>query len=86
MMAAGIMYQEDAYVVLASDQPEEVILMAAELQAKLEAVLADLDPLPRELEKFTSRADQARHLMETGCELDLGPGAYLQWYVVRLEK
>jgi hypothetical protein len=44
------------------------------------------EDLPRDLQRFTELEDQARHLMETACELDMEPGQYLQWYVVRLEK
>nr|WP_245788868.1 MULTISPECIES: chlororespiratory reduction protein 7 [Spirulina] len=86
MMADSIMYQEDAYVVLESGQPEQVILTAEELLTKLEEVLATLDHVPRDLQRFAPRSAQAKHLMETSCEIDLGPGDYLQWYVVRLEK
>jgi hypothetical protein len=57
------------------------------LLEKLKPLLAERqDDLPPDLEKFTDLEAQARHLMETSCELDVGPGQYLQWYVVRLEK
>jgi hypothetical protein len=80
------MFQEDAYVVLETNQPEE-ILTPAELLEKLKAVLSQRqDDLPRDLQKFTSVEEQAQSLMETACELDVGPEGYLQWYVVRLEK
>jgi hypothetical protein len=80
------MYQEDAFVVLETNQPEQ-FLTPAELLEKLKAILATRqDDLPRDLQKFTSVEEQAQYLMETSCELDVGPGEYLQWYVVRLEK
>lgn len=80
------MYQEDAFVVLQSDQPEE-LLSPEELLAKLEGILQSRqEDLPRELQKFDSLKEQAQYLMENFCEFDLGPGQYLQWYVVRLEK
>jgi hypothetical protein len=80
------MFQEDAYVVLETNQPEE-ILTPQELLEKLKAVLNQRqDDLPRDLQKFTSVEEQAQYLMETACELDVGPEGYLQWYVVRLEK
>jgi hypothetical protein len=85
-MADRIMYQEDAYVVLDSTQPEQEILTAAELQAKLIALIPQLDELPRDVQKFSSVEAQAAHLLTNYCELDVGPGNYLQWYVVRLEK
>lgn len=85
-MPDSIMFQEDAYVVLETNQPEQ-ILSAEELLDKLEAVLSQRqDDLPRDLQKFTSVEEQAKYLMETSCELDVGPEGYLQWYVVRLEK
>ena len=85
-MPDSIMFQEDAYVVLETNQPEQ-ILSAEELLEKLKAILSQRqDDLPRDLQKFTSVEEQAKYLMETSCELDVGPEGYLQWYVVRLEK
>ena len=85
-MPDSIMYQEDAYVVLEPDQPEQ-ILMPDELLEKLKAVLADRqDDLPQDLQPFATVDEQAKFLMETACEFDVGPNSYLQWYVVRLEK
>jgi hypothetical protein len=85
-MPDSLMYQQDAYVVLEPDRPEE-FLTPAELLEKLKAVLVlKPDDLPRELQKFSSVEEQARHLMENYCEFDLAPGQYLQWYAVRLEK
>jgi hypothetical protein len=80
------MFQEDAFVVLETNQPEQ-LLTPAELLEKLKAILATRqDDLPRDLQKFTSVEEQAQYLMDTSCELDVGPGEYFQWYVVRLEK
>ncbi|MFN9401257.1 MAG: chlororespiratory reduction protein 7, partial [Dolichospermum sp.] len=28
----------------------------------------------------------AQYLLNTSCNLDVGPGKYLHWYAVRLEK
>jgi hypothetical protein len=85
-MPDSIMFQEDAYVVLETNQPEQ-ILSPEELLEKLKGVLSQRqDDLPRDLQKFTSVEEQAKYLMETSCELDVGPEGYLQWYVVRLEK
>ncbi|HAA33412.1 MAG TPA: chlororespiratory reduction protein 7, partial [Cyanobacteria bacterium UBA8553] len=84
-MPDSIMFQEDAFVVLETNQPEQ-ILTPTELLEKLKAILAtQQDDLPRDLQKFASVEEQAQYLMETSCELDVGPGEYLQWYVVRLE-
>ncbi|NET55831.1 MAG: chlororespiratory reduction protein 7 [Symploca sp. SIO2E6] len=85
-MPDQIMFQEDAYVVLETNQPE-VFLTAAELLEKLKVILAaQQEDLPRELQHLTSVEEQAQYLMENSCELDTEPGEYLQWYVVRLEK
>jgi hypothetical protein len=85
-MPDSIMYQEDAYVVLEPNQPEQ-ILMPEELFEKLKAILQGRqDDLPQELQRFSNLEEQARHLMETACELDVGANGFLQWYVIRLEK
>jgi hypothetical protein len=85
-MPDSIMYQEDAYVLLEPNQPEQ-ILMADELLERLKAVLQERQgDLPQELQRFANVEAQARHLMETACELDVGPGGFLQWFVIRLEK
>ncbi len=85
-MPDSIMYQQDAFVVLEPNQPEQ-FLSAVELLEKFKAILAQRQhDLPRDLQKFSTVEEQAQYLMETSCELDVGPEQYLQWYVVRLEK
>jgi Protein CHLORORESPIRATORY REDUCTION 7 len=85
-MADSIMFSEDAYVLLEPNQPEQ-FLSPEELLDRLKSVLAGRqDDLPRDLQKFSAIEEQAKYLMETSCELDVEPGQYLQWYVVRLEK
>jgi len=85
-MPDPIMYQEDGYVVLESDQPEQ-FLNATELQAKLvDLLLLEEVIIPRELEQFDSTESQAKHLVDNYFELDIGADKYLQWYVVRFEK
>jgi hypothetical protein len=81
------MYQEDNYVVLETDQPEQ-FFTAPELLEKLVSILQgfESEDLPRDLEKFDSVQQQAKYLLDTSCELDVGRGKYLQWYAVRLEK
>ena len=80
------MYQEDGYVVLESDRPEE-FMTSDQLKAKLIDLLSIEDAIvPRELEQFDSVSEQAQHLLANYFELDIGTGKYLQWYVVRLEK
>ena len=84
-MPDPLMYQQDVFVVLEPNQPEQ-FLTAAELQEKLKVILSQQQDLPPYLQKFTSVDAQAQYLIDTSCEFDLGPGQYLQWYAVRLEK
>jgi hypothetical protein len=80
------MYQQDAFVVLEPNQPEQ-FLTAAELLEKLKEILTQRQQdLPRELQKFASVEAQAQYLLDTSCEFDVDPGQYLQWYAIRLEK
>lgn len=81
------MYKEDNYVVLETGQSEQ-FLTAPELLEKLQAVLQDvqIEDLPRDLQRLKSVEEQAKSLLDTSCELDVGRGKYLQWYAVRLEK
>ncbi len=85
-MPDSIMYDENHYVVLESNQPEQ-FLTPAELRQKLELILSKRqDDLPRDLQKFSTISQQAEYLINTCCDFDLAPGQYLQWYAVRLEK
>ncbi len=86
-MPDSLMYQQDAFVVLETNQPEQ-FLTAAELLEKLKGILDEFksEDVPHDLQKFDNVETQAQHLIDTGCELDVGPGKYLQWYAVRLEK
>ncbi|MBD2091952.1 chlororespiratory reduction protein 7 [Microcoleus sp. FACHB-1515] len=85
-MPDSIMFSGDGFVVLEPDQPEQ-FLSPTELFDKLKAILADRQAdLPRDLQRFDSIDDQAQYLMESSCELDVGPGQFLQWYVIRTEK
>jgi hypothetical protein len=85
-MPDPLMYQLDTFVVLETNQSEQ-FLTVDELLEKLRNIVAQLqDDLPRDLQKFASIEAQAQYLLDTSCELDLGPGQFLQWYAVRLEK
>ena len=85
-MPDPLMYQQDAFVILESNQPEQ-FLTAAELLEKLKEILTKRQQdLPRELQKFASVEAQAQYLLDTSCDFDVGTGQYLQWYAVRLEK
>ncbi len=86
-MPDSLMYQQDNFVVLETNQPEQ-FLTASELLEKLKIVLQKINfqDLPPDLHKFNSVEAQAQYLIDTSCELDISPGEYLQWYAVRLEK
>ncbi|NJK36604.1 MAG: chlororespiratory reduction protein 7 [Oscillatoriales cyanobacterium RM1_1_9] len=85
-MSNTLMYSEDYFVVLQSGQPEEIIT-AAELLEKLTEVLATCpEALPQDAQRFTTLPEQAQYLLGNYCDLDLGPGEFIQWYAVRLEK
>lgn len=85
-MPDPLMYRQDAFVVLEPNQPEQ-FLSATELLEKLKLILSQKQQdLPQDLQKFTSVDAQAQYLLDTGCEFNLEPGQYLQWYAVRLEK
>lgn len=87
-MPDSLMYEpETHYVILEPDQPDEYYLTTAELLNKLKGTLAKGQVnLPRDLQRFATLEEQAQHLLETYCELELEPGRLLQWYAVRLEK
>ncbi len=85
-MPDSIMYQQDGYVVLEAGKPEQ-LMTEEELLAKLKQVLTLLgEDLPSDVEKITSLEAQAKYLLDNYCELDMGEGGYLQWYVVRWNK
>lgn len=86
-MPDPLMYQEDNFVVLETNQPEQ-ILTASELIEKLKGILEKLklEDIPSDLRTFNSSSDQAKYLLDTSCELDVGIGKYLQWYAIRLSK
>ncbi|RUT01348.1 hypothetical protein DSM106972_068990 [Dulcicalothrix desertica PCC 7102] len=86
-MPNSIMYEEDYFVVLETNQPEQIISVS-ELHEKLKATLLKLnsEDLPNDLRQFDTVEAQVKYLIDTSCELNLSPGEYLQWYAVRLEK
>lgn len=85
-MPDSIMYQGDYFVVLETDRSEQ-FHTPDELRDKLKALLESRpDIRVRELERFSTPEEKAVHLRDNYCELDVGEGEYLQWYVVRLEK
>ena len=58
-----------------------------ELLTKLKEMLSQYaNELPRDLQKFASVEEQAKHLRDDSCEFEVAPGISWQWYAVRLEK
>jgi hypothetical protein len=85
-MPDSLMFNNDAYVVLETNLPEE-ILTPIEMAQKLTVVLEQQgEDLPLELIRFATTAERVQYLLDTSCELNLRPGEYLQWYQIRLEK
>jgi hypothetical protein len=85
-MQNSLMFNNDAYVLLETDKPEE-LLTPVEMFAKLkEIVIKFADDLPIDVQQISGVDRQVQYLLDTSCELDLALGEYLQWYVVRLEK
>ncbi|MBD2595366.1 hypothetical protein BCD64_19105 [Nostoc sp. MBR 210] len=86
-MPDSLMYQQDNFVVLETNQPEQ-FLTASELFEKLKTVLQTINSqdLPPDLQNIESLEARVQYLIDTSCELDVGAGQYLQWYAVRLEK
>ena len=83
-MPDPIMYQEDGYVVLRHDQPEQ-LMEPAEIRAFFQDLFAKQpDLLPSELVSL-SPDEQLTKLLEDYCELEI-PDGFLQWYAVRFEK
>ena len=80
------MFNNEAYVVLETDLPEQ-ILTPAEMSAKLqEIVIKFADDLPIDVRQIDGVNERVKYLLDTSCELNLAPGEYLQWYAIRLEK
>ncbi|AFY44643.1 chlororespiratory reduction protein 7 [Nostoc sp. PCC 7107] len=86
-MPDSLMYQQDNFVVLETNQPEQ-FLTASALFEKLKTVLQTINAqdLPPDLQNIDSLEAKVQYLIDTSCELDIGTGQYLQWYAVRLEK
>lgn len=83
---AHLMYAEDYYVLLETNQPEQ-ILTAAELGDRLAQIIPQIpEQLPPSLDRFENVAEKVHHLIVNYCELTLEDGGYFQWYAVRLEK
>lgn len=85
-MSQSLMYQQDHYVVLETNQPEQ-FLTAVDMKEKLKQVIQTYpDVLDPDVQAIASIDDQAQYLLDNVCELKPEPGQYLQWYAIRLEK
>jgi hypothetical protein len=85
-MSDSLMFNNEAYVVLETNRPEE-LLTPAEMLAKLQQIAIEFpDDLPIDIQKITDPQQRFQALMETSCELYLSSGNHFQWYIVRLEK
>ena len=84
-MTDSLMYQEEHFVVLETNEPEQ-FLTVKELRKKLKSELLQQSQVSRDLQKFASVEEQVQYLIDTSCELDVGRDRFLQWYAVRLEK
>jgi hypothetical protein len=93
-MSDSLMFNNDAYVLLETNQPEQ-LLTPAEMFDKLKEIVINCgEDLPADVRQIGGIEDspeerlrqRVQYLLDTSCELDLAPGEYLQWYAVRLEK
>ncbi|GFE71305.1 chlororespiratory reduction protein 7 [Chroococcus sp. FPU101] len=85
-MVDSIMYQEDYFVVLETEQAEQFFTPEELLDKLKEVIQSQKLDLPTDLKKFSTLEQQAKYLRDNYCELKGDNGQYLQWYVVRLEK
>ena len=83
-MADPLLRELDHYVVLEPAGAER-ILTADETLAWLEGHLRGLAAVPTDLADLADGAARARRLLDTACELELGPGLAISWFAVRLE-
>lgn len=72
-MPDPLMYLQDNYVVLETNQAEQ-FLTASELLEKLKLVVQNIsvEDLPPDVQKIDEVEAQAQYLIDTSCELDLG--------------
>jgi hypothetical protein len=85
-MSDSLMFNNDAYVLLETDRPEQLLTPAEMADRLTEIVVKFADELPQDVQRIGSVEERVRYLLDTSCELDLVPGQYVQWYAVRLEK
>ena len=85
-MSDSLMFNNDAYVVLETNRPEEILTPAEMFEKLKEIAIEFVEDLPIDALQITGIDERVQYLLDTSCELDLAPGKYFQWYVIRLEK
>jgi hypothetical protein len=85
-MPDSLMFNNDAYVLLETDRPEQLLTPAEMFDRLKEIVVKFADDLPEDVLRIADLDEKVQYLLDTSCELHLVPGEYLQWYAVRLEK
>ena len=72
-------------MVLEPGQPQQ-LLSAADTLTWLSGWLRKLDALPADLADQPDLTAAAQRLLDTACDLEISPGATVQWFAVRLER
>ena len=83
-MSDPLIRDRDHYVVLEPGGPER-ILSADETTTWLAEQLDRMGEPPADLASLPDGTARAERLLDTACELELGPGRCVQWFAVRLE-
>ncbi|MEN9207462.1 MAG: chlororespiratory reduction protein 7 [Gloeomargarita sp. GMQP_bins_120] len=84
-MANPLLYEGDHYVVLTPTAPE-VICTEAELRERLRQALEQMPEVTPELAVYATVEERVQYLLDRACRLEWGEGAFMEWYLVRLEK
>lgn len=85
-MADPRLYEQDAFVLLESGKPEE-LLSVDELKCRLiELVNTYPSELPDDVAALETANQQVQCLIDSYCELSIGANRFFQWFAVRLEK
>ena len=83
---SNLMFNNDAYVLLETDLPEQLLTPVEMFDKLTEIVVKFEQDLPIDVQQITGIKQRVQYLLDTSCELNLVPGEYFQWYAVRLEK
>ena len=83
---SNLMFNNDAYVLLETDLPEQLLTPVEMFDKLTEIVVKFEQDLPIDVQQIAGTKQRVQYLLDTSCELNLVPGEYFQWYAVRLEK